>query len=137
MPEATAAQMKMKVMNSPLSRPRNSGASMKRLRKLSTWHSCTAPSSRMPAATSPASEWKCIDTAPSTKDSSATAMATPVAGRVRPRSASRPATGASKAPAAPASANSAMPRWPMPNSCTSASGTAVQKAWKAENIIPW
>jgi hypothetical protein len=137
MPEATAAQMKMKVMNRPLSRPRSSGASMNRLRKFSTWHSCTAPSSRMPAATSPASEWKCMDTAPSTNDSSATAMAQPVAGRVSPRSASRPDKGASKAPAAPASANSAMPRWPMANSCTSASGMAVQNTWKAENIIPW
>ncbi|AMM23688.1 hypothetical protein AX767_04500 [Variovorax sp. PAMC 28711] len=95
---------------------------------LSTWPSCTAASSNTPATTRPASEWKCTDTAPIANDRMAITIAAPVAGRVRPRSASRPAQGAANAPAAPASANTAMPPWPKPNSCTSASGTAVQKA---------
>ena len=57
-----------------------------------------------------------------------------VAGPVHPRSAIRPAIGDVKIPAAPASANSAMPAFDRRNSGpASNNGTAVQNTLKAAN----
>src|SRR3546814_1093670 len=68
------------------------------------------------------------------KASATSVIARPVVKRPQPRSAQRPAIGAATAPAAPASANSAMPRWVRPKSGpASSSGTEVQNRLKAQN----
>ena len=65
-------------------------------------------------------------------------MAIPMPARVQPRSANRPATGAIKAPAAPARAKKAMPRWVRPKMGLARSrGTPVQNRLKAANKAAW
>ena len=72
------------------------------------------------------------------KEAATISMLIAIAGRVQPRSAKRPATGAMTAPAAPASAKKAMPRWVRPKAGPARSkGTPVQNRLKAPNKAAW
>src|SRR5450830_540849 len=94
----------------------------------------TPKSSKIASDDSRPPDQKCVSKKAAATDS----IARPVAGRLQPRSATRPAIGAAITPITPANANKAIPfceRWKV--GLASHSGEVVQNRLKAAKLMAW